>query len=62
MKWFVLRNDEVIARTNPHGNSSRYRFRLWPLCRLATQCGVIGSMPSALALDGPEDVDEEEEA
>jgi hypothetical protein len=62
LKWFVLRNDEVIARTNPHGNSSRYRFRLWPLCRLATQCGVIGSMPSALALDGPEDVDEEEEA
>ena len=62
LKWFVLRNDEVVARTNPQGNSSRYRFRLWPLSRLATQCGVIRSMPSALALDGPEDASEEEEA
>lgn len=62
LRWFVLRNDEVVARTNPQGNSSRYRFRLWPLCRLATQCGVIRSMPSALARDGPEDADDEGEA
>jgi hypothetical protein len=58
--WFVLRNDEVVARANPQGNSSRYRFRLWPLCRLATQCGVIRSMPPAL--DDLEDADNEGEA
>jgi hypothetical protein len=62
LRWFVLRNDEVVARANPLGTSSRYRFRLWPLCRLATQCGVIRAIPSALALDEPEDATELGEA
>ena len=61
LRWFVLRNDEVVARANPTATSSRYRFRLWPLCRIATQCGVIRSMPAALALDGPEDTGDDEE-
>lgn len=59
LRWFVLRNDQVIARANFHGNSSRYRYRLWPLCRLAAQCGVIPSMPPSLRDDGPDDADNE---
>lgn len=48
LHWFVLRNGKIEPRT-PQGNgSSRYRFRLWPLCRLAAQSGVIRKMPPAL--------------
>jgi hypothetical protein len=48
LKWFVLRNGRVEPRTPWRGSSSRYRFRLWSLCRLATQCGVLPTMPRAL--------------
>jgi hypothetical protein len=38
----------IEPRTPWRGGSSRYRFRLWSLCRLATQCGVLPDMPRAL--------------
>jgi len=52
LRWFVLRHDRVEARTPPVSAASRYSFRLWSLCRLATQCGVLTSMPKALQDDG----------
>jgi hypothetical protein len=51
LRWFVLRDEWVEPRTPWRGGSSRYRFRLWSLCRLAAQCGVLGKMPSALIRD-----------
>lgn len=48
LRWFVLRNGRVEARTPPTNSASRYGFRLWSLCRLATQCGVLKTMPKAL--------------
>ena len=59
MRWFVLRNGQIVARANPTGISSRYRFRLWPLCRLATQCGVIASMPDAVRSEVDDDDEDE---
>jgi hypothetical protein len=51
LRWFVLRNGRIEPRTLPRGMVSRYGFRLWPLCRLAAQCGVIRTMPTALRND-----------
>lgn len=51
LRWFVLRNGNVEARTPQRSGSSRYRFRLWSLCRLAAQCGILSTMPKALRLD-----------
>ena len=51
LRWFVLRNGRVEPRTPPLAGSSRYRFRLWSLCRLATQCGVLRNMPPAIRDD-----------
>jgi hypothetical protein len=48
LRWFVLRNGRVEPRTPSRSGSSDYRFRLWSLCRLAVQCGVMGNMPSPL--------------
>lgn len=48
LRWFVLRNGRVEARTPPTNSASRYGFRLWSLCRLATQCGVLKTMPGVL--------------
>ncbi len=48
LRWFVLCNGKVEARTPPANSISRYGFRLWPLCRLATQCGVLKTMPKVL--------------
>ena len=48
LHWFVLRNGRVEAGTPPTNSASRYGFRLWSLCRLATQCGVLKTMPKAL--------------
>ena len=50
LRWFVLRNGWVEPRHAVAAGSSRYRFRLWSLCRLATQCGVLRNMPSALRM------------
>ena len=57
LRWFVLRDDRVEPRTPPRSGSPRYRFRLWSLCRLATQCGVLRDMPLPILED-----DEAEEA
>jgi hypothetical protein len=48
LRWFVLRGGHVEPRLPPLTNASGYRFRLWSLCRLATQCGVIRDMPAGL--------------
>lgn len=48
LRWFVLRGGQVEPRLPPLTNASGYRFRLWSLCRLATQCGVIRDMPAGL--------------
>ena len=59
LRWFVLRAGKVEARSRPRAGSSRYRFRLWSLCRLGTQCGVLRSMPTALRReDETEDEDD----
>jgi hypothetical protein len=58
LRWFVLRDDRVEPRTTGSGGSSRYRFRLWPLCRLAAQCGVLSDMPLAIRQD--DDAEERE--
>lgn len=51
LRWCVLRNGRVEPKTPPRGMASRYGFRLWSLCRLAAQCGVIPTMPAALRND-----------
>jgi hypothetical protein len=51
LRWFVLRNGRVEPRTPPLPGFSLYRFRLWSVCRLATQCGVLRNMPSAIGND-----------
>ena len=62
LRWFVLRNDRVEPCTPWRGGSSRYRFRLWSLCRLAAQCGVLRDMPIALREDAEAEEDETAEA
>jgi len=62
LRWFVLRNGWVEPRTPSRGGSSRYRFRLWSLCRLATQCGVLPNMPRALLGDDEAEEDASSEA
>lgn len=61
LRWFVLRNGRVEARTPPQTGSSRYRFRLWSLCRLAAQCGVIRTMPAVLRADAEATEEESDE-
>lgn len=58
LRWFVLRGGNVEPRTPPRAGSSRYRFRLWSLGRLATQCGVLSKMPEALRSDMADEGDE----
>lgn len=59
LRWFVLRDSLIEPRTPPSVGSSRYRFRLWSLCRLAAQCGVLRTMPAVLR-DVPEPAEEED--
>lgn len=59
LRWFVLRDRKVEARSRPRAGSSRYRFRLWSLCRLGAQCGVLRGMPAALR--GDNEAEEEDE-
>jgi hypothetical protein len=61
LRWFVLRDGWVEPRTPPRAGSSGYRFRLWSLCRLATQCGVLRNMPNALFEDDETEADESSE-
>jgi hypothetical protein len=58
LRWFVLRNGWIEPRTPWRSGSSRYRFRVWSLCRLAAQCGILRDMPVALLEDA--EVEEEE--
>jgi hypothetical protein len=58
-RWFVLRGDHVEPRMRPGNGASGYGFRLYSLCRLATQCGVIRRMPAALR-DDEEAIEAEE--
>jgi len=51
LRWFVLRNGRVEPRTPPLAGFSLYRFRLWSVCRLATQCRVLRNMPPAIRND-----------
>jgi len=63
LRWFVLRDGHVEARTLSKGEASRYRFRLWALCRLAVQCGVLTKMPKALQDDiEPDNNDDDDDA
>lgn len=57
LRWFVLRGNQIEPRVPPRAGTSRYRFRLWSLCRLATQVGVLRDMPEAVR----EDVDPDED-
>lgn len=59
--WFVLRDGQIETRSIPNNRTAaRYRFRLWPLCRLASQCGVIRQMPRAFQNDTEESDDDEQ--
>lgn len=52
LKWFVLREGAAVPRLLFGGtDSSRYRFRLWSLGRIAAQCGLTSGMPTALMDD-----------
>jgi len=63
LRWFALGNNEVVERCSLLSvGSSRYRFRLWSLCRLAAQCGVIKNMPPALLADRGLERDEPQES
>ena len=62
LRWFLLSGDAVVPLAPPSAQSSRYGFRLWALCRVAAQCGVINKIPSGLAneaADGDEETDDE---
>jgi hypothetical protein len=47
-QWFVERDGQIQPRVPPRGQASRYRFRLWSLCRLGAQCGVLRTLPKGL--------------
>lgn len=61
LRWFVLRNGNIGPRTLPRTGSSRYRFRLWSLCRLAAQCGILNNMPSTIYEEAEAEEDETSE-
>ena len=56
-RWFVERDGRIEAQVSPRRGSSRYRFRLWSLCRLGAQCGVLRTLPRGLVGEA-EDSDE----
>ncbi len=58
LRWFVLRDGKVEPRSPLRDGIMRYRFRLWSLCRLATQCGVLRKMPEALTKGAETEEDE----
>lgn len=59
-RWFVLNGDSVEPCSAFSSQSFRYRFRLWQLCRLAVQCGLIEDMPGSLKTEV--DYDDTEDA
>lgn len=56
LRWFVLRGNDIEAKSPASLGSSRYRFRFWALSRLAIQSGVVIKLPLdiKLALSGGE--------
>ncbi|WP_210546738.1 hypothetical protein [Rhodoferax sp. PAMC 29310] len=62
LRWFILRDAHIEARTLSIGEASRYGFRLWALCRLAVQCGVLTNMPKSLHINIEPDNDEHDDA
>jgi len=51
LRWFVVRNGRVEPRVTPRSGSTRYRFRLWALCRIAVQAGLLSQVPEAIRDD-----------
>lgn len=51
LRWFVQKDDRVEPRSPASLGAARYRFRLWTLCRLAVQCGVVRTTPLAIRGD-----------
>lgn len=49
LRWMKTQDDRIVP-TAPtrYQDATPYRFRLWQLCRLAVQCGVIQRMPQGL--------------
>lgn len=45
LRWFVLRGNDIEAKSPVSLGSSRYRFRFWALSRLAIQSGVVSRLP-----------------
>jgi len=61
LHWFALRDGWIERRKVGRGAASPYRFRLWSLCRLAAQCGILKAMPGALLGDDEAEGDETRE-
>ena len=60
LRWFVRQGMRIELRSRPTiRTAAPYRFRLWSLCRLAAQCGVIGKMPTAIEEESVESDDDE---
>jgi len=61
--WFVRRGLHVELCSTPTDRvAAPYRFRLWSLCRLAAQCGVIKKMPPALSNGDVESSEHDDES
>ncbi len=59
--WFVLCGGQIEPQSLPKNNvASSYRFRLWSLCRVAVQCGVIRIMPPGVREEFEESDDDGE--
>lgn len=60
-RWFQVQGDKLVPLVANTGiTASDYRFRLWPLCLLAAQCGVA-KMDQALSAMSQETNEEEDE-
>ncbi len=54
IRWFTMHGDAIAPVPRPP-SGFRYRFRLFALCRIAVQCGVITELPAALDMQDPVD-------
>lgn len=62
LKWFRWRKDRIEPLLPQNRVAvSHYRFRIWPLSRLATQCGVANLRDVLTLLSTEQDTDEEAE-
>jgi hypothetical protein len=53
LRWFTLAGDHIhLAAPHREADASHYRFRLWPLCRLAAQTDPdFRNIPAGIAKD-----------